>query len=50
LVELDEGVRMMGNLIEVAADPASLELDMPLEVAFERRAGEIAVPVWRPAR
>ncbi len=47
LVELDEGVRMMSNLVGVAADPAALPLDLELEVAFEPR-GDQAVPVFAP--
>ena len=37
----------MSNLVGVDPDPASLTLDMPLEVRFELR-GEIAVPVFTP--
>lgn len=49
LVELEEGVRMMGNLVDIEADPAVIDLDMPLQVVFERRSETVAVPVWRPA-
>ena len=49
IVELEEGVRMMTNLVGVAAEPSALELGMPLVVDFEPR-GETAVPVFRPAR
>ncbi len=48
LVELDEGVRMMSNLVDVAPDPAALALDMPLVVTFVDRDGQ-RLPVWRPA-
>lgn len=47
VVELDEGPRMMTNLVE--ADPDALELDMPVEVRFEQRTG-VAVPVFAPAK
>jgi uncharacterized protein len=50
LVELDEGVRMMGNLLEIEPIPEALPLDMRLEVAFEPRSETIKVPVWRPER
>jgi hypothetical protein len=46
VVELEEGPRMMTNLVGVAPDPEELELDSELEVDFERR-GEGAVPVFR---
>lgn len=48
VVELEEGPRMMTNLVGVAPEPDRLELDSELEVQFERR-GEGAVPVFRMA-
>jgi uncharacterized OB-fold protein len=48
LVELAEGPRMMSNIVGVAPDPASLELDMPLTVQFVER-GDQKLPVFAPA-
>ena len=48
LVKLEEGPRLMANIIDCPAEPEALTLDMPLEVAFERR-GDLAVPQFRPA-
>ena len=48
VVELEEGPRMMTNIVGVANTPEQLVLDMPLEVAFEAR-GDQQVPVFRPA-
>jgi uncharacterized OB-fold protein len=48
IVQLEEGPRMMTNIVEVEPVPERLVLDMPLEVRFEDR-GEIAVPVFAPA-
>ncbi len=48
VVQLEEGPRMMSNLVGVPADPAHLELDMPLEVVFEPR-GEMMLPMFKPA-
>jgi uncharacterized protein len=48
LVELDEGVRMLGELIDV--DPAAVEIGMPVEVALTRIDDELTLPFWRPAR
>jgi len=48
VVQLDEGPRMMSNLVGVPADPAALVLDMPLEVTFEAR-GNMMLPLFRPA-
>ena len=51
IVELEEGPRMMTNIVGVANTPEELELDMPLEVRFEPRGkeGEQMVPVFVPA-
>jgi uncharacterized OB-fold protein len=49
VVALEEGPRMMTNLVDVAQTPEALVLDMPLEVAFERLDDEISLPVFRPA-
>ena len=48
VVELDEGPRMMANVVEVSATPQALPLDMPLEVTFEDQDG-MQVPKFRPA-
>jgi uncharacterized OB-fold protein len=48
VVELEEGPRMMTNIVGVPNTPDNLELDMPLEVRFEAR-GEQMVPVFTPA-
>ncbi len=46
LVELDEGPRMMTNIVGVDADPDLLPLDARLTVEFEVR-GDQAIPVFR---
>jgi uncharacterized OB-fold protein len=48
IVELDEGPRMMSNLVGVAPDPEQLVLDMPLEVVFVPR-GDQVLPLFQPA-
>ena len=50
IVELEEGVRMMTNLLDVEPDPDKLELDMPLEVTFEKLTDEISLPQFKPAK
>ena len=47
LVNLDEGVRLVSNLVDV--DPADIEIGMRLDVTYVPTAGERAVPVFRPA-
>ena len=48
VVELEEGPRMMTNIVGVEPIPERLELGMPLRVRFEQR-GEVAIPVFVPA-
>ena len=48
VVELEEGPRMMTNIVGVDQTPEALVLDMPLEVTFEGR-GEVQLPLFRPA-
>lgn len=47
LVDLDEGVRIVSNLVGV--DPADIEIGMPVQVEFEARGTDHAVPVFRPS-
>jgi uncharacterized protein len=47
VVELEEGPRLLTNVVEVEPDPAQLPLDMAVEVAFET-VGDMALPVFRP--
>jgi hypothetical protein len=50
VVQLEEGPRMMSNIVEVEQTPQALVLDMPLEVTFEKLSDEISLPLFRPAR
>ena len=50
VVALEEGPRMMTNIVECPQTPEALQLDMPLEVTFEPLDEHIALPVFRPAR
>ena len=50
MVELEEGPRLLTNLVNVAPDPKAIRCDMPVEVAFEKLTDEIALPVFQPAR
>ena len=46
LVELEEGVRMLTNIVDSSGQPEGLPLDAPVSVAFEPR-GDLKVPVFR---
>jgi uncharacterized OB-fold protein len=50
VVELEEGPRMMTNIIDCEQTPEALELDMPVEVAFEPLTDDISLPVFRPTQ
>lgn len=50
VVELDEGPRMMSNIIDCLQTPEALELDMKLELAFQKLDDEITLPLFRPSR
>ena len=50
VVELDEGPRMMSNIVECPQTPEALVLDMALEIAFEKIDDEITLPLFRPAK
>jgi uncharacterized OB-fold protein len=47
LVELEEGVRMIAELVEV--DPATVAIDMPVTLALTKIDDELTLPYWRPA-
>lgn len=49
VVELDEGPRMMTNIVGVEQTPEALVVDMPLEVSFEAASDAISLPKFRPA-
>lgn len=48
VVQLEEGPRMMTNIVGVENTPDSLVLDMDLEVTFEKR-GDVTIPQFTPA-
>lgn len=49
VVTLEEGPRMMTNIIESPQTPEALVLDMSLEVAFQQINDTVSLPVFRPA-
>jgi uncharacterized OB-fold protein len=50
VVQLDEGPRMMTNIVDCPQTPEALQLDMKVEVAFEKMDDEITLPLFRPAK
>ncbi|MFB3106630.1 MAG: Zn-ribbon domain-containing OB-fold protein [Pseudomonadales bacterium] len=49
LVDLEEGPRMMSNIVGCSQTPEALVLDMPLQVMFEVQNDEITLPMFEPA-
>ncbi len=49
IVQLEEGPRLMTNLVEIEPDPEKIRCDMPVEVLFEDISDEISLPMFRPA-
>lgn len=49
MIDLDEGARMMTNLIDVEADPEHVKIGMPVEIVYEDATDEITLPKFRPA-
>ena len=47
IVEMDEGVRLLTQVTDVAPD--ALEIDMPVEIAFDAVTPEITLPRFRRA-
>ena len=47
VVQLDEGPRLLTNIVDVAPDPEVLPLDLPVEVVYEP-VGEMQLPMFRP--
>lgn len=49
VVELEEGPRMMTNIVGCDQSPETLELDMDVTVTFEAITDDIALPLFQPA-
>jgi len=48
LIELEEGVRMMSNVVGI--DPDDVRVDMPVEVVFDEITSTISLPKFRPIK
>lgn len=46
VVELEEGVRMVGNIVEAANE--DIRIGMPVTVAWDDVEDGVAIPVWTP--
>ena len=46
MVDLEEGVRMMSNIVDCDVD--ALRVGMPLQVLMLKAAEDVGLPFWRP--
>ena len=49
MVELEEGPRVLSNLINIDPDPALVKCDMAVEVVFEKQNDEVTLALFQPA-
>lgn len=49
MIELEEGPRLMSNLVGVEADPAKIRCDMPVVIEYADVTAEVTLPRFRPA-
>jgi len=49
MVELEEGPRMMSNLIDIEPNPEKVKIGMPVELVYDDVTEEITLPKFRPA-
>ncbi len=50
VVMLEEGPKMMTNIVNCPQTPEALVLDMPVEVVFEKMNDTITLPFFQPAK
>lgn len=50
VVALEEGPRMMANIVDCPQTPEALQLDMALEVAFVKQNDAITLPLFKPSK
>ena len=50
VVQLAEGPRMMTNIVDCPQTPEALQLDMPVEVVYEKLDDKVTLPLFRPAK
>jgi uncharacterized OB-fold protein len=48
LIELEEGTRLVSNLVGV--EPADVYIGMPVKLEFVQVEGELTLPQFRPAK
>jgi len=49
MIELEEGPRMLSNLIDIEPDPKKIKCDMPVEIVYQKMTDEVTLPLFRPS-
>ena len=49
VIQLEDGPRIMSNIVGIENTPENLVLDMALEVTFEDAVEDVSIPKWKPA-
>ncbi len=49
MIELEEGPRMVSNLINVQPDPTVVKCDMPVEIVYTKLTDDVTIPLFQPA-
>ena len=49
IIELEEGPRMLSNLINIKPDPALIRCDMPVNVVYVKQNDNFTLPFFQPA-
>ncbi len=50
MIELEEGPRMLSNLINIKPDPALIRCDMPVQVVYQKQNDNFTLPFFQPAK
>ena len=48
MIELEEGPRMLSNLVNVEPDPKVIKCDMPVEMVFSKLTDDVTIPLFQP--
>ena len=49
LIELEEGCRMMSNIVEAAPDPKTVQIGIPVDIVYDRVTDQVTLPKFRLA-
>jgi hypothetical protein len=49
MIELEEGPRIMSNLINIEATPDAVKIGAKVEVVYEKQNDDVTIPLFQPA-